>query len=247
MVTVPVVEIVDKRKGIIAAVAVLLLLFLYLFFKTLVMADPPPSEIPLKTETPFTEIEIKNLVVEAGGASGSGTPSDAPISDPKLQTHHVLTKPKNPNSHTTSGQSTNHNSPNSNNSSSSTSESNNPFGSGGNGGGDGAGKDGPFGNDVGPDGNGNDGNGNGSGEGRKRLNKPNVDHIQTNVPIVVVLKLTINADGNVISAVSTSKTTTTDQRIINQVISAVKSQVKYNKDPGAGMAFVFLSVNISAT
>jgi hypothetical protein len=63
----------------------------------------------------------------------------------------------------------------------------------------------------------------------------------------VHLKLTVNEDGQVISASSTSKTTTTDQRIINQVISAVKSQVKYNKDPGAGLVSMFLTVKVNAT
>jgi hypothetical protein len=57
----------------------------------------------------------------------------------------------------------------------------------------------------------------------------------------------VNEDGQVISATSTSKTTTTDQRIINQVISAVKSQVKYNKDPGAGLVSMFLTVKVNAT
>jgi hypothetical protein len=123
----------------------------------------------------------------------------------------------------------------------------NPFGTGGDAvGGRGIGSGpGPFG-----DGRGNDGQGSGgsaSGKGRIRLNEPKVDHIETNVKVTVSLKLTINEDGQVISAQSTSKTTTTDKRIIDQVISAVKDQVRYNKDPGAGLVSVFLTVRINAT
>jgi uncharacterized protein (TIGR02145 family) len=125
------------------------------------------------------------------------------------------------------------------------SEQKNPFGTGGDGGGKGSGSGlGPFGNNRGKDGDGPGGNG--SGKGRIRLNDPRVDHIETSVFVIVHLKLTVNEDGQVISASSTSKTTTTDQRIINQVISAVESQVKYNKDPGAGLVSMFLTVKINA-
>jgi len=66
--------------------------------------------------------------------------------------------------------------------------------------------------------------------------------------VTVNLKLTINEEGNVVGATNIpSKTTTTDQRIINQVISAVKSQVKYNKNPGAAMKEVYLTVKLNAT
>jgi hypothetical protein len=58
--------------------------------------------------------------------------------------------------------------------------------------------------------------------------------------------MTINEAGEVVSANNlASKTTTTDQRIINQVISAVKNQVKYSKDPGAGLVSVFLTVKVN--
>lgn len=63
MATLPVVNELDKRKGIIAAFVVMLLLFVYLYFTKILMADPPPRDIPVKTETTIDEIELKNLVV----------------------------------------------------------------------------------------------------------------------------------------------------------------------------------------
>ena len=141
-----------------------------------------------------------------------------------------------------SGQSNNNTS---NNTSSTSQKSDNPFGTGGDGGGQGSGSGRKYGNDQCTGGSGPGGNGN--GHGRIRLNDPKVDQIKTNVNVFIYLKLTVNAEGNVVSAYSTSKTTTTDQRIINQVMAAVKSQVKYNKDPGSGLVTVFLTVRINAT
>lgn len=122
---------------------------------------------------------------------------------------------------------------------------NNPFGSGGNN------TNGGFGNDIGSGGQfGNDaGSGSGSGgngSGRVRLNDPNIDHIETNVNSMVSLKLTVNENGEVVTASSTSKTTTTEQRIISQVISAVKQQVRYNKSFGSGLQVVYLTVKLTA-
>jgi uncharacterized protein (TIGR02145 family) len=97
----------------------------------------------------------------------------------------------------------------------------NPFGTGGDGGGKGSGSGTGFGNgggsSIGPG-----SGGNGSSEGRRRLNNPSVDHIKTAVNVTIYLKMTINEAGEVVKATNlASKTTTTDQRIINQVISAV--------------------------
>lgn len=244
MAALPIVDSKDRNYGIISAIILLLLIFLYLFLKTFEMADPPPRDFVMKMETVIDELELKNLKVETGG-SGGGTPSDAPVTDPTPVTQQVLTKPKNPKTQTTTGKANNTTTENSQNPSTSTQQSTNPFGSGGSDGKDGAGSGGPFGDDKGTGGSGPGGPG--SGEGRIRLNDPHVEHISTNVNVTIYLKVTINAEGNVVSAISTSKTTTTDQRIINQVIAAVKSQVKYNKDPGAGLATTFLTVKVNAT
>ncbi len=236
----------DATKSRIVTTLVLSVLFIVLLFTTVEMADPSPSDIPpVKTETTLEELELEELVVESGGMGG-GTPSNDPIAEPRPQTERVLTQRTNPNNASSSGQSRHNTAPNSNETSSSTQASSNPFGSGGDGGGRGSGSGpGPFGNDQGSGGNGPGGRGN--GDGRVRLNDPKVDHIETNVNIQVHLKLTVNDDGQVISASSTSKTTTTDQRIINQVIAAVKNQVRYNKDPGAGLVSMFLTVKVNAT
>lgn len=245
MATLPVVNELDKRKGIIAAFVVMTLLFLYLYFTEILMADPPPRDIPVKTETTIDEIELKNLVVETGGQGGGEPSNDPVVKEPQPQTQQVLTKPKNPKTQTNTGQSTNNTAPNSSNTSSTTQASNNPFSDGGSGGGKGGGTGGKFGDDAGTGGEGPGGNGNGNG--RVRQNNVSLDHIETNVDVTIYLKLTINENGDVVSAKSiTSKTTTTDQRIINQVIAAVKSQVKYNKDPGSGLVSVYYTALINA-
>lgn len=241
----PIVRESDRNAGIIASTVTLLLLFLYLYFTTIFMADPPPRDIPIKTETTLDELELKDLVIENPGGQGGGTPSNDPLDQPKPQTQKVLTKAKNPKNQTNTGESTNDSSPFSHNTSSSTQASNNPFGDGGSGGGKGGGKGGGFGSDEGDKGTGRGGSGDGSG--RIRLNDPKVDHIQTDVDLIIHLKLTINANGEVIAATNiASKTTTTDQRIINQVISAVKNQVKYNKNADAGLVSAYLTVKVNA-
>jgi|GEM_PF-5276433 len=102
------------------------------------------------------------------------------------------------------------------------------------------------------------GNDNGSGIGygestvpkpnpnRIRLSEPSVAHIASEEEVIVVLKLTVNAAGKVLSATRSSLTTTTDTRIINQVITAVKNQVKYNETPGAELESQMITVLIPA-
>jgi hypothetical protein len=71
-----------------------------------------------------------------------------------------------------------------------------------------------------------------------------IDHIESDRDEIIYLKLTVDANGNVVSAISTSKTTTTDARIINQVKAAVISQVKFSKSPGSGPVQLFYTVKI---
>ena len=119
--------------------------------------------------------------------------------------------------------------------------SNDPFGSGGINGKNGHSKDGKFGQGEGPIGTGPD---TGGGNGRTRLNNVSIDHIESERDEIIYLKLTVDANGNVVSAISTSKTTTTDARIINQVKAAVISQVKFSKSPGSGPVQLFYTVKI---
>lgn len=116
-----------------------------------------------------------------------------------------------------------------------------PFGSGGNG------SSGGFGSGTGKD------EGSGSGPSgievskRKRLNDPNLNHIVTNIDCTVSLKLVINDNGEVVSVSNVAtKTTTSDLRIISQVISVVKQQVKYEKSKGSSLQTVYLTLRLTA-
>jgi hypothetical protein len=71
-----------------------------------------------------------------------------------------------------------------------------------------------------------------------------VSHIASEEEVIVVHKLTVNAAGKVLSATRSSLTTTTDTRIINQVITAVKDQVKYNETLGAELESQVIMVSI---
>lgn len=237
MATLPIVFPKDRKFGIVATGVTLLVLFIYLYFTTILMADPAPADIPpVVTETTIEQIELKNLVVETGGGGSAGSPSDDPFDKPKPQTEKILVRNKPSNTHHTSGQSTNNTSPNSNNPSSSVKPSIDPFGSGGI-----NGKKGPsaFNNpnelpvNTPP-----------APEPPHRLNNVSIDHIESDRDETIYLKLTVDANGNVVSAISTSKTTTTDARIINQVKAAVINQVKFSKSPGSAPVQMFYTVKL---
>ena len=244
MATIPIVNTIDKRKGAITAVIVLVLLFIYLWLTTYEMADPPPKDPILKTQTVIPEeIDLKSLKVEGG--SGAGSPSDDPVKDPEPVTEEVITKTSNPDTKVNTGKGKNTTTHNSKETNTTTQKSDNPFASGGSGTGNDGGNGKTFGNDSGSGTGGNSGNGN--GDGRVRLNDPNVDDLKSNIDATIHLKLTIDSEGNVVSASNISaKTTTTNQILINRVISEVKKQVKYNKQSGAPLANVYLSVSIKA-
>jgi hypothetical protein len=162
------------------------------------------------------------------------------VDTPKEQSQHSSAESSK--THVFSGNSNNNTGYNTTNGSSTAIQSNNPFGTGG----DGVGNGSVIGTSADVQGFGGDGPaGPGSGEGRKRLNDPSIDHIATDVDITINLKVTVNSEGIVVSALSTSKTTTTDQRIINQVIAAVKNQVKYSKAPGSGLVTQYITVKIN--
>jgi hypothetical protein len=236
----PVADKNDERIGIVASLFFLVALFLLLILTSFDMADPPPRDIPLKAvlEIP-QEIVIKTSNIQGGG---SGKPSDNKIDKPKPQTEKIATKAESKTS-TNSGESNNTTAPNSTNEASTTAKSSNPFG-GGQGGGDKSGKGKGFGDDEGS----SSGNDSGGTKERIRLNDPNADDIKSKVDCKVRLKVTINAEGDVVKAENiASATTTTDQRIINQVISITKAQVKYNKKPGASLEQAFITVTLKGS
>jgi len=233
----------DIKIGWISAVITIIFIIILFFLITYQIADPPPQDVVLMTETTLEELELKELKVETGGAGG-GTPSDDPIDQPKEQVQQVLTS-KTGQTTVKTGSSNKTNGENPNNTASTSNQSTNPFGSGGSGNGNGAGN-GPFG---GPgDGEMGDGpSGAGDGRARTRLNDASLPSYDTDFDSRIHLKLTINSNGDVVNAsIIQSKTTCTDQRIINQVIAEVKRQVKYKKDPGAGLVYAFYTVQIEA-
>jgi hypothetical protein len=236
----------DRQFSVIVS-TVILVVFLFLLSVITFFVNPPlPIDTPpLNSDEVIEEFMIDNVEVQQNaGGSGGGTPTPDRIDSPKPQSEKFATQTTS-DTKVFSGQSNNQNANNSHNTSSSTQHSTNPFGDGGNGGGKGGGSGTGFGNDSG-NGTGT-GTGDGSGAGRTRLNNPSVDHIATDVNVTINLKLTVNGNGEIVAASNiASKTTTTDQRIINQVISAVKSQVKYSKDSSAGLVTMYLTVKVNA-
>jgi len=234
MATLPIVNSIDKRKGIITAIFTMLLLLMYLWFTTFEMADPPPRDVIVEATAEFPEeIILKDLKIEGG--SGAGKPSDAPIEEPKPKTEQVITKVENNDTQVNTGKANSTNSANSQNTNTTPTQSNDPFASGGNGNGGDSG--------TGTSGNG----GSGGGAVRIRQNAPIINGLRSNESVTIHLKLTLDAGGNVIAASNIkAKTTTTNQILINRVINEVKKQVKYNKEPGAPLAKVFMPVHIKA-
>jgi hypothetical protein len=239
MATIPIVNIIDRRNGAIAAVVAMILLFLYLILTTFQMADPPPRIIELPVETEFPEeLNIENLRVMGGSTSGS--PNDKDVTDPKETMEYVLTG-TNPNTATASGQASNSTpNPNPNNPDNNIKPSDNPFDPGGVNGAVGAGategEEGPL---VGTEG------GASPPAKRKRIKDVDSKSIESNENARITLILTVDAQGNVTKAYcNTAGSTTTNQILINRVIYAVKKQVKYNKAPGSKPVKISLVVDV---
>ena len=240
MATIPIVNTIDRRNGLIAATIVMIGVIAYLLIASIEMADPPPQDIKVEAATDLPEeIDLKDFIVEGGGASGS--PVQDEVVKPQPQTQDVLTTDKPADASTPDGQSSHTNSNNPNNTSSTSQQSDNPFGPGGNDTGPGP-SDSEFGPSTGPS------NGPGpSGKKRVRLNDPDTSPIHSNEDARIAMVLTIDAEGNIVSiSCNKSSTTTNNQNLINKVMALVKKQVKYNKDPGAALKKVALSVNIFA-
>lgn len=239
-------EVLKDRKVALATSGSSILLFIIIaYFTTFFVKPPLPVDVPpLKSDEVIEEFMIDNVELqEESGGQGGGTPTNDKIAPPTPQSEKYVTQSKS-DTKIFNGNSNNNNSHNATNSSSTTQQSTNYFGDGGDGGGSGGGSGGKFGNDSGTGGNGPGGTGNGAG--RIRKNNVNVDHIEVSRDETIYLELTIDEDGNVVNARTLSKTTTTDQRIINQVKTAVKSQVKYNKSPGSGLAKVSYTILVNA-
>ncbi|MBU2018559.1 MAG: hypothetical protein KJ941_02845 [Bacteroidetes bacterium] len=242
MPTVPIFNKEDERIGIISAAVFLLIIALILFLVTYQIADPAPKPYEIPAATEIEEIVLKDLKVDIGGGA-QGTPSDDPVSPPKPQTQQVLTKKENPDTKVNSGKGSANTAPNSQNEATNSKKSDNPFGSGGS---STEGNGSVFGKDnVGTSGSGPGGIG--DGKGRIRLNDPKTDDISSDDNHTIYLQVTVNSEGRVVDAKSiSSRTTTTDQRIINQVIAAVKGQVRYNPKPDAALEVRYETIRLNA-
>jgi hypothetical protein len=234
----PVVLPKHRNTGIAVAVGCVLLALLILFIFTFEMADPPPREIPMNTTTSLTDLEIKDLKVETGGAGG-GTPSNDPIHEPTPQTEKILTKKKNDKSSSNTGESNKTNANNHTNTATTTTQSDDPFATGGEGGGYGGGRGGKFGKD--------DGNNEGKGKsvGIRILDVPPIaPGIDVEGIKWVRLKLLIDENGIVLNAINYGKSDA-NQLIINRIIRDVYKNVRYTKDPNTNPRFQWLTVKVT--
>jgi hypothetical protein len=236
----------DIKKGIISALTSIFVLMILLFFITYQIADPPAQDVIVIAEAEINEILLKDLKIESGSIGG-GSASNDPIDKPKEQVQEVITG-KSKRSSTKTGKSNKTNGNDASNEASTTVQSQDPFGSGGSGGSGGknGGGNGPFSGPGNSD-DGDEGLGKGSGASRLRINNASLPQYDIDYTSNVHLQLTINANGDIVAAKCIkSKTTCSDQRIINQVINEVTRQVKYKKEIGAGLAYTFYTIKILA-
>jgi hypothetical protein len=223
----------ERKIAIVASSLSISFLLIAACFIRLFIHTPLPKDLPpLRSDEVIEEFVIDNVeIAQTGGHEGGGTENNQPLNPVKT------TNPNTVQGNDFKGPPVNGNN-----------TGTNPFGTGGTGGGTGTGN-GPFNGDGNGTGEGGNGTGTGTGDGRNRvrLNDPILPKYKTDIDIFVHLKLIINGDGKVVSATNiTSKTTTTDQRIINGVISEVIKQVKYKQEKNAGLQFTFVTCKIRA-
>ena len=116
MATIPVVDTIDKRIGIITAIAALLITIIIMFFLTYEIPNPLPEDRPVPAVAMVDEIVLKELKVEGG--AGGGTPSNSETTEPKpVKQQSVTSKKPSQTTTQTGGQATTTNSNNTQNSS----------------------------------------------------------------------------------------------------------------------------------
>lgn len=245
----------DKRVSLFYTLLGGIVFFLLLQFNGYKIPTPPLPEQLLYKNAELdlipVELESEPLTTNGGSQGGAGTPSNDPLTNkPNPQTQKILTD-NNSKVGVNSGQSTRTNTDHvTQNTATTIQKSDNPFGTGG--GSDHGTGSGVFGNDNGAGngkGKGNglgDGNGNGTGE-RKRLNNLNTSGLQSNQDCTIKMRLSVNAEGNIVAIEVLPGTTTNNQKLIQQITSLVKQQIKYNKRTGAAIEKINYSVNVKAT
>lgn len=236
----------DNVTSILSTLGIFVLLIILLKFLVYRNEVEQPLEDVIEIDKTPDEIVMHDFETSVKQGGGSGTPTDAPKGPDTPQMEKTIRNANSDSKESAAKGESNHS--NQNKSSDNKAQTADPslgfHGSGGKGGGDGTGKGKGFGNDEG------DGSGPGKGEGKKpriRLTNPNNDNISSDESCRISLKLTINAEGDVVKGENISaKTTTTNQKVISQVIANVKAQVKYNASPGTALEVVFLTVSVSA-
>jgi hypothetical protein len=239
----------DSKKSLIYTTVWLLSMLLLTF---IIKFDARPDQLvdtpPLRSDEVIEEFQIDNVALEevAGGSRGGGTPGSGRIAPPADQTERVATSSQSDFSHN-SGNSNNHNSQNGTNATSTTSQRTNLFtGSGGSGNGNGSGN-GPFGGNGNGNGTADDGigSGRGSGKGRVRLNSVSLPSYENDFECRIGFMLQINSEGQVIGVRTIrSLTTCVDDRTISDIKERIKREVRYNKDPGAGIVEMNYTFNL---
>lgn len=236
----------DLKKSIYISSGI----FLTLLFSFFIIKYQLPKAVATAIKEKEVEaqfIDLQQLLVSDGGAEkGGGTPSNDERSEKMDQSEQMITyKGHEP---LTSGKSTHATGENPNNPASSPHKSSNPFGDGGIGGGKGGGEGAFEGSKNGKGGEGDgEGEGYGDGKDRIRLNDPILPKYNTDIDLKIHLKLTINGNGDVTNAVCIkSKTTTSDQTIINDVVREAIKQIRYKKDSEGRSAFCYVTVKVNA-
>ncbi len=238
----------DKRIAALASAVALTIIFLLLIFVTIDRNNPPIQMMDIAAEIPVEIVDETPKIKGENGGGGGGTPTNDEVNPvPKPQTSSMLTNTHGEEAVESKGKSNKTTATNSNNTATSAQKSDNPFAAdGGSGNGKGGGKGSGNGLGIGKD----NGPGTGSGDGgtgeRIRVKDPNVENIISDVNLTIYLKVKIDENGNVTSAISTVKSTTTNPQIINKVIAATIAQTRYNKKPGARIEDGFITVKIRA-
>jgi hypothetical protein len=236
MARVPVVQKEDNRKGIIASLLYLGIALFLLFFIKYAEPDPPKVTVPIPitmAESGIEDFEISN----AGGGSPSETETVTP--DPQPNPEEQPTQEESPVTVPSgTGES------DSETSSEAETESS-PF-SGNGQGGEGNGSGPGFGNDEGPGtGPGDSGTG-GSGDRVRENNLTSNPKTPNDQRCKIALKLTVDSRGSVVAAsIIRANTTTTNQRLIDEVINLVKKEVKYKEKPGSRNETAFYTVTVN--
>ncbi len=246
----------DKRIAFASSFSMAVILFLILQFNGYKIPTPPiPEQLLYKdAEMELLPLEAYSEPIKSGGSKGSvGTPSDDPLTNkPNPQTEKILTANTDAGSVNTGQSSRTNTDQVSQNTATTIVKPKNPFEEGSGGGGTHGTGSGVAGKDLGPGNGKGDGNGLGEGSGsgvgeRKRQTNLNVAGIKSNHDCRIDMKLSVNSEGNVVAVEVLGTTTTTDQKLIQQVTAAIKQQIKYSKRPNTTIERFNYSVNIKAT